>query len=157
MEIKRVHLVIFVLATLANNVSLLNAQLFFAPPPPPPQPSSSSSSASSCVNRLYPCLRYLNSTRDPPDSCCNPLKSVIKSDPQCICRMISTQGAFQAQLLGINISQVEMLPGRCGEHVNPLGCLTGVGGSRSSLQNSASIRSLPSLLLLACAALLMLL
>lgn len=79
----------------------------------------------SCFNQLSPCLNYLNATRDPPDSCCDPLKDMIKSDPQCICYMISNQGAFAAQMIGINTTEAQELPGRCGEHVNPLFCIAG--------------------------------
>ncbi|XP_021736126.1 lipid transfer-like protein VAS [Chenopodium quinoa] len=106
-------------------------------------PSLTAQGGSSCVNSLTPCMNYLNSTRGPPRSCCDPLKEVIQTNQQCLCSMISTQGTFQAQLLGINISQVEMLPERCGLRVNPIACLKGVSGSRNSVQNSA-INSFPS-------------
>lgn len=79
---------------------------------------------SSCLNELAPCLNYLNGTRDPPDSCCDPLKSVIKSKPECLCSMISTKGTSQARQAGINVTEAQQLPGRCGQHVNPLSCLS---------------------------------
>ena len=41
----------------------------------------------SCLNQLVPCLKYLNGTREPPESCCKPLKSVIKSNPKCLCSL----------------------------------------------------------------------
>ncbi|KAG5051031.1 hypothetical protein JHK87_003229 [Glycine soja] len=43
---------------------------------------------SSCLNKLSPCLNYLNGTEDPPDSCCEPLKSVIESDAECLCSLV---------------------------------------------------------------------
>ncbi|KAK9678049.1 hypothetical protein RND81_11G184700 [Saponaria officinalis] len=153
MEFKTTRLVFLLVAILSTNVSTFLAQIpQYGPPIPPifptsiyPPPSlsssssppSSSSSSSSCVNSLVPCIKYLNSTRDPPDSCCDPLREVIKTDQECMCQMISTQGTFQAQLLGINISQVEMLPERCGQRVNPLACLK--GSTRNSVHNSAGI------------------
>lgn len=109
MEHRARHLVVVVLVMLTSNMPLSTAQ-----------------DGSSCVNSLSPCMNYLNSTRDPPQSCCDPLKYVVQTNQQCLCRMISTQGAFQAQLLGINISQVEMLPERCGLRVNPIACLKGI-------------------------------
>ncbi|KAL2939561.1 Lipid transfer-like protein VAS [Bienertia sinuspersici] len=115
---------------------------------------SKAQGGSSCVNSLTPCWNYLNSTRDPPDSCCDPLKNVIESNQQCLCQMISTQGSFQAQLLGINISQVETLPERCGQRANPLACLKGVSGSKNSVP-SATIRSFPSLMMIFLGALLL--
>lgn len=79
----------------------------------------------SCLNNLGPCLNYLNGTQDPPDICCEPLKEIIKSDSECLCSLMSSQGAIQAQLLGINVTEAQELPGRCGQRVNPLACLSG--------------------------------
>ena len=79
---------------------------------------------SSCLNELAPCLNYLNGGQDPPDSCCDPLKSVIKSNPECLCSMISTRGTNQARQAGINVTEAQQLPGKCGQHVNPLSCLS---------------------------------
>lgn len=78
----------------------------------------------SCLNQLAPCLNYLNGTKEVPQVCCNPLKSVIKDNPECLCRMISNRGSSQAERAGINVNDAQMLPARCGEHVNPLACLT---------------------------------
>lgn len=82
------------------------------------------SSSSSCLNQLAPCLRYLNGSQDVPDSCCDPLKSVIKSNPECMCSMISNQGSRRAEQAGINVTEAQQLPGKCGQHVNPLVCLS---------------------------------
>lgn len=78
----------------------------------------------SCLNRLAPCLSYLNGTRDPPDSCCEPLKSVIQSDPQCLCGLVSNRGTKQAEEAGIDINEAQKLPAKCGQRVNPLSCLS---------------------------------
>ncbi|KAL3508345.1 hypothetical protein ACH5RR_027746 [Cinchona calisaya] len=86
----------------------------------------------SCIQQLQPCMDYLNGNRDPPSSCCDPLKYVINSEPECLCSMISIKGANQAERAGINITQVQQLPGRCGEHINPLGCILGAPGSNSA-------------------------
>ncbi|GAB4848605.1 hypothetical protein Ancab_003311 [Ancistrocladus abbreviatus] len=109
--------------------------------------SSQAAQDTSCINRLLPCLNYLNGTRDPPDSCCNPLKSVISSEPECFCSLISIKGTRQAERAGINVTEAQQLPGRCGEDVNPIACLTGSSNSGNSAQNSAtaSIGFFPSL------------
>lgn len=83
----------------------------------------------SCINSLIPCLNYLNGTRNPPESCCNPLRSVIRSNSDCLCSLISREGSRRAEQAGIDINDAQQLPARCGEHVNPLSCLT----SRNSL------------------------
>lgn len=77
----------------------------------------------SCVNTLIPCLNYVNGTRDPPESCCNPLRSIINSNPECLCGLISREGSNRAEAAGIDINEAQLLPARCGEHVNPLSCL----------------------------------
>lgn len=92
----------------------------------------------SCLNELGPCLNYLNGTRDPPDICCDPLKEIIKTDSECLCSLMSNQGAFQAQLLGINVTEAQELPGRCGQRVNPLACLSGGKHGTSIFEKSIS-------------------
>ncbi|KHN13400.1 lipid transfer-like protein VAS [Glycine soja] len=93
---------------------------------------------SSCLNKVSPCLNYLNGTEDPPDSCCEPLKSVIESDAECLCSLVSNRGTRQAEQAGININEAQQLPGRCGQHVNPLSCLTNSPGPTNSDRNSAT-------------------
>ncbi|KAL3722893.1 hypothetical protein ACJRO7_035135 [Eucalyptus globulus] len=93
----------------------------------------------SCLSRLAPCLNYLNGTQDPPSACCDPLKSVISSDPKCLCSLISNQGAQQAEQAGINVNEAQQLPGRCGQHVNPIACLSGSPSSGNSDENSAGL------------------
>ncbi|CAL5370378.1 unnamed protein product [Camellia sinensis] len=112
------------------------------------QQQQQGSSITSCVNQLIPCFNYLNlrgSHDNPPDSCCNPLKSVIKSNPECLCSMISIKATNAAQQYGINLTDAQQLPGRCGQHVNPIACLTtGSPNSKNSVTNSASSSSLVS-------------
>lgn len=81
----------------------------------------------SCANKLVPCLNYLNGTRNPPDDCCDPLKSVIKSNPECLCSLITNKGTKQAREAGIDVNEAQQLPARCGQHVNPISCLTDSG------------------------------
>ncbi|KAJ4830136.1 hypothetical protein Tsubulata_037899 [Turnera subulata] len=98
---------------------------------------------SSCLYQLAPCLNYLNGTREVPDTCCDPLKNIIKSDQQCLCSMMSNQGSNQAEQAGININEAQQLPLRCGLRVNPLSCIadnagggTAGGGGSSNNRNS---------------------
>ncbi|KAJ1388819.1 Plant lipid transfer protein/Par allergen [Sesbania bispinosa] len=77
----------------------------------------------SCLNKLAPCLNYLNGTQEPPDRCCDPLKSVIESDTECLCSLASNRGTRQAEQAGINVTEAQQLPARCGQRVNPLSCL----------------------------------
>ncbi|XP_058085360.1 non-specific lipid transfer protein GPI-anchored 30-like [Magnolia sinica] len=93
----------------------------------------------SCLTQLVPCLGYLNSTSTTPSSsCCDPLKSVIKSNPQCLCSMI-TSNAGGMQGGAINMTQALLLPARCGENVNAASCNTGspTSGSPGSPTNGS--------------------
>ncbi|CAI9088187.1 OLC1v1022446C1 [Oldenlandia corymbosa var. corymbosa] len=113
------------------------------------QPSySSSPAANNCVQQLQPCLEYLDGNRDPPNSCCDPLRYVIKSEPECLCSMISIRGANQAERAGINLTNAQQLPARCGERINPLGCIL---GSNSSSSSGLTLWTVPSLIIMAAA------
>ncbi|XP_021611180.1 non-specific lipid transfer protein GPI-anchored 30 [Manihot esculenta] len=108
----------------------------------------------SCLNQLVPCLNYLNGTEDVPSSCCDPLQNVIKSDQQCICSMISNQGSNQAEQAGINVTEAQQLPARCGIHVNPLNCLSsGSPNTKNSVDNSSGIVLFPCWSMMVAAAL----
>ncbi|XP_042516341.1 non-specific lipid transfer protein GPI-anchored 30-like [Macadamia integrifolia] len=83
----------------------------------------------SCLNQLVPCLNYLQRQdgSDPPKSCCDPLKSVIDSNPQCLCTMVTNSGTRAAEQAGVNVTNAQELPGKCGQTVNPIACLTSSG------------------------------
>lgn len=73
----------------------------------------------SCITQLVPCLNYINSTTGRPSKdCCDPLMSVIKSNPQCLCSLISSNTASG----GINETQALLLPSKCGVNVNASIC-----------------------------------
>ncbi|XP_058084915.1 non-specific lipid transfer protein GPI-anchored 30-like [Magnolia sinica] len=102
----------------------------------------------SCLTQLVPCLSYLNSTSTtPPSSCCNPLKSVIQSNPQCLCSMI-TSNAGGTLGGAINMTQALLLPARCGESVNASSCNTDHAG-KHTVPSSASRFSFVNMLLAA--------
>ncbi|XP_050234071.1 non-specific lipid transfer protein GPI-anchored 30 [Mercurialis annua] len=98
---------------------------------------------SSCINQLVPCLNYLKGTKDVPKSCCDPLENVIKNQPKCLCSMISNQGSDQAEQAGINATEAQQLPGRCGLHVNPIACITDSPNTRNSVDNSSGFLLFP--------------
>ncbi|CAL5426561.1 unnamed protein product [Camellia sinensis] len=98
---------------------------------PHQQHQQQESSITSCVNQLIPCFNYLNligSHDNPPDSCCNPLKSVIKSNHECLCSIISIKATNAAQQYDINLTDAQQLLGRCGQHVNLIACLATATG-----------------------------
>ncbi|XP_043716270.1 non-specific lipid transfer protein GPI-anchored 30 [Telopea speciosissima] len=100
----------------------------------------------SCLNQLVPCLNYLQRQggsvdSNPPKSCCDPLKSVIDSNPECLCTMITNRATNAAEQAGINVTKAQDLPDKCGQTVNPIACLTNTGSSPNTGRaesNSAS-------------------
>ena len=110
---------------------------------------SGSSSSPNCLNELAPCLNYLNGNGNgnerrggddehPPDSCCDPLKQVIKKKGECLCSLISNEGSARAEQAGINITRAQQLPALCGQHVNPLSCLKTTPPSSTKTTSSSS-------------------
>ncbi|TMW98294.1 hypothetical protein EJD97_004213, partial [Solanum chilense] len=86
--------------------------------------------SSSCMSKLLPCMNYLNEAKgDPPQSCCNPLKEVIRKMPECLCQMVSIKGSKAAEQAGIDVNEAQMLPAKCGQPVNYMGCLKGASNS----------------------------
>lgn len=87
--------------------------------------------SSSCMSKLLPCMNYLNEAKgDPPQSCCNPLKEVIRKMPECLCQMVSIKGSKAAEQAGIDVNEAQMLPAKCGQPVNYMGCLKGIDFTR---------------------------
>ncbi|KAK9113313.1 hypothetical protein Syun_020110 [Stephania yunnanensis] len=94
----------------------------------------------SCVRQLSPCLKYLKGSGEPPSSCCDPLKSMIESNPRCLCSMVSRRGSSAAEQAGINMTAAQELPGRCGQNVNPIACLAGNNNRGATVPSSAASR-----------------
>ena len=67
---------------------------------------------------------------------------MIRNNPECLCRMISNRGSSKAEQAGINVNDAQMLPARCGEHVNPIACLTRTQSFLTSKNFSSSFNSL---------------
>ncbi|KAG9455302.1 hypothetical protein H6P81_008206 [Aristolochia fimbriata] len=74
----------------------------------------------SCLNQLVPCLNYLNSSRNPSSDCCDPLRSIIQSNPQCLCNNLNSNAGSGQN--GINATEALMLPAKCGLNVNVATC-----------------------------------
>lgn len=74
--------------------------------------SAQSSSCTSVIVSLSPCLNYITGNSSTPSSgCCSQLKSVLGSQPQCLCQVLNGG----ASSLGININQTQALalPNAC--------------------------------------------
>ncbi|KAL4187568.1 hypothetical protein AMTRI_Chr09g39650 [Amborella trichopoda] len=95
--------------------------------------------STSCLNQLLPCLSYLNSTTTPPSTCCEPLKSIINSDPQCLCSML------KSGMSGIDMTQAAQLPSKCGVNVNAATCdVASSSPSSSPSPNTPTSRTTPT-------------
>ncbi|TXG72085.1 hypothetical protein EZV62_000664 [Acer yangbiense] len=77
---------------------------------------------SDCTNVLIglaPCLNYVSgSSSTPSASCCSQLASVVRSQPRCLCTVLSSGGAS----LGVTINQTLALalPGACNVQTPPV-------------------------------------
>ncbi|ONK72874.1 uncharacterized protein A4U43_C04F24300 [Asparagus officinalis] len=65
---------------------------------------------SACLNELVPCLQYIKSKKTPSRDCCDPLKSLIKSDPGCLCSMLG--GSSATKQAKVNMTEAMFLPVR---------------------------------------------
>ncbi len=81
-----------------------------------------SKAQSSCTNviiSMSPCLNYITGNSSTPSStCCTQLASVVRSQPQCLCEVLSGG----ASLPGINFNQTQALalPGACNVQTPPI-------------------------------------
>ncbi|XP_061357788.1 non-specific lipid transfer protein GPI-anchored 8-like [Gastrolobium bilobum] len=64
-----------------------------------------------CAHQLSPCLDYMNST-NPPDTCCNPLKSIDVTHKICFCQLGFTPGVLEG--FGTNTAQALRVLHSCG-------------------------------------------
>ncbi|XP_043724325.1 non-specific lipid transfer protein GPI-anchored 5-like isoform X2 [Telopea speciosissima] len=80
------------------------------------------SAQSSCTNAIVgmsPCLNYITgNSSTPSSSCCSQLASVVASQPQCLCQVVSGGGSS----LGININKTQAmaLPDACNVQTPPV-------------------------------------
>ncbi|CAN4088722.1 unnamed protein product [Withania somnifera] len=59
-----------------------------------------------CVQKLIPCQAALAShTKNPPATCCVPLKEIITSDAQCLCSVFSNADMMKS----LNVTEDEAL------------------------------------------------
>ncbi|KAI3971531.1 hypothetical protein MKW92_035739 [Papaver armeniacum] len=68
-------------------------------------------SAQDCASALVPCAAYLNSTK-PPETCCKPLRETIMTQRKCLCDLFADKNLLPS--MGINVTQVLLLPKNCG-------------------------------------------
>ncbi|CAJ1926171.1 unnamed protein product [Sphenostylis stenocarpa] len=107
---------------------------------------SGGAAQSSCTNvlvSLSPCLNYITGNASTPSSgCCSQLSSVVRSQPQCLCQVLSGGGSS----LGININQTQALalPGACKVQTPPTSQCNNVAASPPTGTVAESPNSVPS-------------
>ncbi|XP_027361687.1 non-specific lipid-transfer protein-like protein At2g13820 isoform X2 [Abrus precatorius] len=110
--------------------------------------SAGAAAQSSCTNVLVsmsPCLNYITGNSSTPSSgCCSQLASVVRSQPQCLCQVLSGGGSS----LGMNINQTQALalPGACKVQTPPISqCNNAVSPAKPPAGTAAeSPNSVPS-------------
>ncbi|CAA6656474.1 unnamed protein product [Spirodela intermedia] len=74
----------------------------------------------SCLTQLVPCLNFTSSKSTPPSSCCEPLKSLIRTNPQCLCSILQDDSLKKQS--GVNATEAQGLPSRCGLNATAAAC-----------------------------------
>ncbi|XP_057735563.1 non-specific lipid transfer protein GPI-anchored 5-like isoform X2 [Arachis stenosperma] len=78
------------------------------------------SSCTSALVNLSPCLNYIQGRSSTPSSgCCSQLSNVVRSEPQCLCQVLSG-GASSSLGITINQTQALALPGACRVNTPPV-------------------------------------
>ncbi|XP_043724316.1 non-specific lipid transfer protein GPI-anchored 5-like isoform X1 [Telopea speciosissima] len=104
------------------------------------------SAQSSCTNAIVgmsPCLNYITgNSSTPSSSCCSQLASVVASQPQCLCQVVSGGGSS----LGININKTQAmaLPDACNVQTPPVSKCNGAAASPSPAGTPSTSHSTPS-------------
>lgn len=75
-----------------------------------------------CLQKLLPCKDYLKSP-SPPSSCCDPLKGIISTDTQCLCKVFNDPESLKS--LGITQDDALGLAKTCGANPDVSACKTG--------------------------------
>ncbi|XP_020591724.1 non-specific lipid transfer protein GPI-anchored 2-like [Phalaenopsis equestris] len=82
--------------------------------------AQSSNSCNSALASLSPCLNYITGrATTPPSSCCSQLRSLVNSEPQCLCTLLNGD-AGSAFGISINKTQALALPGACNVQTPPI-------------------------------------
>ncbi|MCE3049636.1 hypothetical protein HAX54_045441 [Datura stramonium] len=80
--------------------------------------SAESTDCQQVVVGLAPCLLYIKGNATSPSSgCCTQLATIVKTRPQCMCKVFSREGSS----LGVNVNQTLTLalPKACNVHMTP--------------------------------------
>ncbi|KAH7685899.1 Plant non-specific lipid-transfer protein/Par allergen protein [Dioscorea alata] len=91
---------------------------------------------SACLSELVPCLQFINSNKTPSSSCCQPLKSLIKSNPQCLCSLLGNDSATRQA--GVNMTRAQLLPARCGDKVSAASCKKSSSKGKTTAASSSA-------------------
>ncbi|KAL1342643.1 hypothetical protein HN51_029170 [Arachis hypogaea] len=82
--------------------------------------AAAQSSCTSALVNLSPCLNYIQGRSSTPSSgCCSQLSNVVRSEPQCLCQVLSG-GASSSLGITINQTQALALPGACRVNTPPV-------------------------------------
>ncbi|KAL6893913.1 hypothetical protein ACP4OV_008011 [Aristida adscensionis] len=94
--------------------------------------ASAQSGCTTALVGLYPCLNYISgNASSPPASCCSQLKSVVQSQPQCLCAALSGDSS---SLGGVTIDKTRALklPQACNVVTPPASrCNSASGGGNA--------------------------
>lgn len=81
--------------------------------------ANAQSGCTTAILGMSPCLNYISgNSSTPSSSCCSQLGSVVQSQPECLCLVLS--GGSAALGFTLNQTQALSLPGACNLQTPPL-------------------------------------
>ncbi|KAK1428314.1 hypothetical protein QVD17_17146 [Tagetes erecta] len=84
------------------------------------------------ITSLSPCLNYVcGNSSSPSISCCSQLANVVKSQPHCLCALVS--GAHSSMNFKINQTLALGLPAACSVHTPPVSRCDGNGNGTQAV------------------------
>ncbi|KAJ6846952.1 non-specific lipid-transfer protein-like protein [Iris pallida] len=99
--------------------------------------ASAQSDCTTALISLSPCLNYISGNDTTPSgSCCSQLANVVKSEPQCLCKVLN--GGASSLGITINQTQALALPGACKVQTQPSSRCNANGGGPSASPGSPS-------------------
>ncbi|OWM82983.1 lipid transfer-like protein VAS [Punica granatum] len=98
-------------------------------------------SNTACLQKLLPCKNYVKSP-SPPSSCCDPLKSMISTDTQCLCKVFNDPESLKS--LSITQDDALGLAKSCGANPDVSVCKSAEKSGSANATSSTSTNTTTS-------------
>ncbi|XP_017972069.1 PREDICTED: non-specific lipid-transfer protein-like protein At5g64080 isoform X2 [Theobroma cacao] len=110
-----------------------------------PSPSSSSVDCSSLILNMADCLSFVSSGSEvskPEGSCCSGLKTVLKTDAECLCEAFKSSASLGVTL---NVTKAMTLPAVCKVSApSATNCASATAGAPTTFQGANEVAPAPA-------------